>query len=177
MRVHAQMAQELIPGLPDIYDEPFADSSQIPTYLVSKLARQQVTVALSGDAGDELFGGYNRYFVAPPLWKKLNHLPFGARKILGKGLGLIPENAWNTAGAKLLLGSNSFVRMGEKVHNMAERLSYVKDFEGLELSLVSTWANPSSLVKGKNGAMVIEPHSLLNDPLPMPELEQPLPMM
>jgi asparagine synthase (glutamine-hydrolysing) len=176
MRVNAQTAQEVIPGLPDIYDEPFADSSQIPTYLVSKLARQQVTVALSGDAGDELFGGYNRYFIAPPLWKKLNYLPFGVRKILGKGLGLVPESLWDTAGTKLLQGSNRFVRLGEKVHNMAERLSYVKDFEGLELSLVSTWANPSSLVKGKN-AMVIEPHSLLADPLPMREMEQPLPMM
>lgn len=177
MRVDAQMAQDVIPGLPDIYDEPFADSSQIPTYLLSKLARQHVTVALSGDAGDELFGGYNRYFVAPPLWQKLDYLPFEARKVLGKGLGLVPENVWNTAGTKLLRGNNRFVRLGEKVHNMAERLRYVKDFEGLELSLVSIWANPSSLVKDKDGACVIEPNSLLEDPLPMPEMEQPLPMM
>jgi asparagine synthase (glutamine-hydrolysing) len=177
MRVNSKMAQDVIPGLPDIYDEPFADSSQIPTYLVSKLARQQVTVALSGDAGDELFGGYNRYFVAPPLWQKLNYLPFEARKIFGKCLGFIPTNAWDTAGVKLFRGSNRFVRLGEKVHNMAERLSYVKDFEGLELSLVSTWANPSSLVKGKSGAMVIEPSSLLDDPLPIPEMDLPLPMM
>jgi asparagine synthase (glutamine-hydrolysing) len=177
MRVTAKMAQDLIPSLPDLFDEPFADSSQIPTHLVSKLARQQVTVALSGDAGDELFGGYNRYFVAPSLWQKLNYLPFEARKILGKGLGFVPESVWDTAGTKLLRGTNRFVRLGEKVHNMAERLLHVKDFEGLQLSLVSTWADPSSLVIDQYGASQIEPPSIFDDLLPIPDMDQPLPMM
>lgn len=177
MRVTAQMAQDVIPGLPDIYDEPFADSSQIPTHLVSKLARQHVTVALSGDAGDELFGGYNRYFVAPSLWHKLNYLPFEARKILGLALGFVPEGLWNTAGTKLLRGNNRFVRLGEKVHNMAERLRHVKDFDSLQLSLVSAWTNPSSLVIDKYGVSVKEPASLLDGPLPLADMVQPLPMM
>ena len=76
--VSPQHAQEVIPRLPMLYDEPFSDSSQIPTFLVSQLTRRNVTVSLSGDAGDELFGGYNRYFVMMNLLRKLKHLPLYA---------------------------------------------------------------------------------------------------
>jgi asparagine synthase (glutamine-hydrolysing) len=177
LNINAQMAQAIIPSLPEMYDEPFADSSQIPTHLVSKLARENVTVALSGDAGDELFGGYNRYLIAPPLWKKLSLLPFAGRKILGRGLASVPESVLSTAGSKLLNGRNGVVRLGEKVHNMAERLRCVQNFDDLSLSLLSNWSNPSELVIDELGESVNEPPSLLSDPLPWLKMDQSLAMM
>ena len=81
-------AREVLPLLPSIYDEPFADSSQIPTYLVSRFAREQVTVALSGDGGDELFGGYNRHVIGPALWNRLSHIPRPVRALARPFAGL-----------------------------------------------------------------------------------------
>src|SRR5437764_14776846 len=79
-------AMDVIPQLAEMYDEPFADSSQIPTYLVSKLTRQHVTVALSGDGGDELFAGYTRYFRQSGLWQAIDAAPQGLRTMTASGL-------------------------------------------------------------------------------------------
>lgn len=177
MRVTAQMAQDVIPTLPWMYDEPFADSSQIPTHLVCRAARQHVTVALSGDAGDELFGGYNRYFWGPRIWNRLSVLPAPARKLLGSALAAVPVTGWNALGVTLLGRGDGVIRLGDKVHKLADRLSHVHDMQGLYRSLVSEWTDPASLVLGENGVTLTEPPSLLDDPLPLHDMEQPLPMM
>jgi asparagine synthase (glutamine-hydrolysing) len=92
LMVTAQDAQAVIPRLPSLYCEPFADASQVPTFLVSQLARQQVTVSLSGDAGDELFGGYDRYRWA----QRIAQVPLALRRICGAGLRALPAEAWAT---------------------------------------------------------------------------------
>ena len=92
--VTAKDALDVVPLLPTMYDEPFADSSQIPTFLVSQLARDSVTVALSGDGGDELFAGYNRHVWAERVWGGMRWIPYPARKALGRGLMSISPDAW-----------------------------------------------------------------------------------
>lgn len=177
MRVTAQMAQSVISNLPDLYDEPFADSSQIPTHLVSQLARQNVTVALSGDAGDELFGGYSRYFWVPRIWSRLSILPTPVRKYVGQALAAVPVDSWDYLSSTVFGNSLGVTRLGDKVHRMADRMRQVKSMDELYRSLVSEWADPADLVLGENGEPVIEPNSLLDLPLPLPDMLQPLPMM
>lgn len=115
----ARDALDVIPKLPTMYDEPFADSSQIPTYLVSRLARQAVTVALSGDGGDELFGGYNRHVWGPPIWSTLKRLPVSARKTLARSLLALSPVRWDRVfevAAPLL---PDIRRPGQQVHKLA----------------------------------------------------------
>lgn len=90
----AKEASHLVPDIPQWYDEPFADSSQLPTYLVSKVAKRHVTVALSGDGGDELFAGYTRYHTGYTMWNSLSKCPHGLRKILGFSLEKTPPGVW-----------------------------------------------------------------------------------
>ena len=178
LRATAQTAQDLITNLPWIYDEPFADSSQIPAHLVSKAARQHVTVALSGDAGDELFGGYNRYFWGPRIWNRLGHLPPVLRRALGTGLQSLSVPLWNTLGAPFMSKRDGVARLGDKVHKLADRLQHVNNLNDLYRSLVSEWSDPAVLVRNAEGGVVVEPANLLDDPMPSHGLEQyPLPMM
>jgi asparagine synthase (glutamine-hydrolysing) len=96
--VTPQQAMEVIPRLPSLYCEPFADSSQIPTFLVSQLAKQHVTVSLSGDAGDELFCGYNRYQITEQMWRKLALVPAPLRALAAKGITALSPTAWEGGG-------------------------------------------------------------------------------
>lgn len=144
--MHSVEVQALIPQLPEMYDEPFADSSQIPTHLVCKAARQQVTVALSGDAGDELFGGYNRYFWGPRIWNRLAWMPYPVRQVLGKALLAVPATKWDGLGGKL-----GVVRPGEKLNKLGRAIKGVHNLDDLYMRLVSEWQDPGSVVKGTGG--------------------------
>jgi len=150
MRVSAAHAQAVIPLLPAIYDEPFADSSQIPTHFLSREARQEVTVALSGDGGDELFGGYNRYFWWPRIWSKVVWLPYPVRQALGAAIATLPAAGWDAFGASLstlLLGTPGIHRLGEKAHKLAVRLREVRSIDDLYWSLVTEWQDPADVVR------------------------------
>ncbi len=148
--VTAREAMAVIPELPSIYDEPFADSSQIPTLMISRLARQQVTVALSGDGGDELFGGYERYFWGLRLWSRCAAIPRFARQGLSRSAKAIPQQTWDRAYAlmePLLPTSRRFARPGYKIHRAAD-LALAASPAELYRDLISHWKDPASLVIG-----------------------------
>lgn len=146
--VTSQQAMDVIPRLPAMFDEPFADSSQIPTYLVSQLARQHVTVSLSGDAGDELFGGYNRYFWARSIWNRLKLLPMPLRSVMSTGLQSVSPTAWDKvykSAAFLLPPRLRQKHLGDKVHKLAQILESNQP-EDVYYNLVSHWRDPSQVV-------------------------------
>jgi len=158
-------ARRVIPLLPDLYDEPFADSSQIPMYLVCRAARQQVTVALSGDGGDELLGGYNRYIRGPGLWKRLSKVPKPLRQVSGYAAQALPEKTWDMIGGAynhLRHGSAGISGLGTKVHRLSERLRVTDSLDDLHRNMASTWIEPETVMAGN----VSEPQSHLDDPLP-----------
>ncbi len=95
LTVSAQDALDVVPKLPSIYDEPFSDCSQIPTYLVSHMARKHVTVALAGDGGDEVFGGYNRHVWSPRIWEAMKWFPVGVRKRLAQVMLAVGPRGWD----------------------------------------------------------------------------------
>jgi len=140
-------AMEVIPLLGKMYDEPFADSSQIPTFLVSKMAKQHVTVSLSGDAGDELFCGYNRYLLAD-AWKKIEHVPFALRKGAGQLIQTLSTSTWDA----IFQQANKIKRfpsnMGEKLDKLAKRLQCIDGANELYYSLVSETNQPEKIVIG-----------------------------
>jgi asparagine synthase (glutamine-hydrolysing) len=159
--VTPDQAQAVIPRLPDLYDEPFADSSQIPTFLVAQLARRHVTVALSGDGGDELFGGYNRYFWGRNLWRRFGWMPRGMRGAAASGMTWLSPQSWDRvfSGLGPLLPSPlRQPQAGSKLHKLAGIIR-VRDPEELYLGLVSHWADPAAVVKGAR-----EPPTALSDP-------------
>jgi asparagine synthase (glutamine-hydrolysing) len=143
-----QEALAVVPKLPQIYDEPFGDSSQIPTFLVSQLARRHVAVSLSGDAGDELFGGYNRYRWGEAVRRSVGWLPQTGRKALSGAITAVAPAAWDGVVGTLSLALPQRVRpkaAGDKLHKLA-RLLGEEDETQFYQALVSLW--PSDLVIG-----------------------------
>jgi asparagine synthase (glutamine-hydrolysing) len=139
-------ALALVPRLPSIWDEPFSDSSQLPTFLISELTRRHVKVSLSGDAGDELFGGYNRYFMVPRIWRGMSRVPYRVRRLLAGALRA--PLAARTASAIL----SPFPRY--RTLNLRDRLPKVAEVvaersrEAVYRRLISHFTDPASLVVG-----------------------------
>ncbi|VUX54847.1 Asparagine synthetase [uncultured Woeseiaceae bacterium] len=141
-------ALAVIPKLPTIYCEPFSDSSQIPTYLVSAMASDHVKVALSGDGGDELFGGYNRYLLAQSVWTRMQRFPKPARRVVAALLKSASAAGWDRVFAvagKLLPESLQLRTPGEKAHKLAGVL-LADDGASFYRNLVSHWQDPASIV-------------------------------
>lgn len=159
--VSAKDSMDVIPELPHLYDEPFADSSQIPTYLVSKLAREHVTVALSGDGGDELFAGYNRHRLASTMWPKVNKLPIIARRSFSKSLYCFTPTQLDKLN-KVLPDSMRMRQLGDKLHKVANVLSAKNDLS-LYKGLVSQFDYPEKIVKGVKSISILEDIRLSDD--------------
>ena len=135
-------AQAVVPRLGAMYDEPFADSSQLPTFLVSEMARRHVTVALSGDGGDETFGGYNRYLWSGRVACANARLPLGLRRLLAGAVTSVSPPVWDRFGG-LLRQRNA----GDKLHKLAGLL----DADGppeIYRRLISQWQDPAEIVVG-----------------------------
>lgn len=156
-------AMAVIPKLPTIYDEPFSDSSQIPTYLVSQLARRDVTVSLSGDGGDELFCGYNRYVLGYRVWQKLRFLPLVARRFLAAILNRAPGHTLDAL-QRQLPKRFQVPNLADRLPKLAEVLAH-RDGQSFYRTLVSHAKNPDQLVLGAT-----EPNTILNRPDRLPAL-------
>lgn len=158
LRVTADTAVAVIPGLPALYDEPFADSSQIPTYLLASLAREHVTVALAGDGGDELFGGYHRYFLACAIWQRLAWLPVPVRALMAQALASFPPAGIDrvlSGLARLLPQLALPAHTGDRLNKGAELLR-ARSADDLYTRLISYW-RPAPLVNGARPASVPSP--------------------
>ena len=141
--VTAREAQEVIPKLPRIYDEPFADSSQIPTHLVSAFAREQVKVALSGDGGDELFGGYSRYFTIARAWSALRRAPAPLRAAIAGPLSRVPPAAWDRIGRRPYFGI--------KARKALRTIAPARSLDQVFAAFLDEWSEQGSPVLGENG--------------------------
>jgi len=149
---HKDLLNE-IPNMHKIYDEPFADSSQIPTYLLSKFARTKVKVSLSGDGGDELFGGYNRYLWGEKVWLWIKYVPIPMRIVISKFLLLFSENFLNKLEKpinKFLLGNLSISNMSEKVKKLHSKINASRNFNEFYLNIISEWSNLNEILIEKN---------------------------
>ena len=161
--VTPQQALDVIDLLPNLYCEPFSDSSQIPTLLISKLARQHVTVSLSGDGGDELFCGYNLYQLTSSLWRKLSLVPVPLRALAAKGIVSISPAKWSYM-AQIIPGAARYSAAGDKLHKGAGVLAS-RTVDDLYLGMISHLRDPAEWVIGGKEPLtqLSRPHSDLNE--------------
>jgi asparagine synthase (glutamine-hydrolysing) len=166
--VSADDALGVIPRLPKMFCEPFGDSSQIPTFLVSQMAKQYVTVALSGDGGDELFGGYNRYMAAQKVWGPVQRLPVFVRKCGAASLRTLTPAQWDRLFQTLspILPKRARLSIpGEKARKLADVLS-LTDGHAFYRQLTSHWNDPASVVINGN-----EPETLISNSSDWPKTD------
>ena len=159
----------IIPRLADWYDEPFADSSQVPTFLVCELTRRHVTVSLSGDGGDELFAGYNRYLYATSLMRAVQPFPVPVREAAARVLMAVPPRLWEAA-ARVLPRRWRVSQPATKAQKLATLLRQTP--QGIYLGLVSHWQEPAQLVRGAE-----EPRGVLWDDAPSTLFRDPVERM
>ena len=143
--IDSKMSLDIIPDLPNIYDEPFADASGLPTYLLSKMTRDKVTVSLSGDGADELFGGYERYFKGINYWSTINKIPLSVRRNIKNLLLSFSNDFYERVNSKYF----NTGKLGYKIHKIARGLDVNNSSEFLE-RMVSIWDAPTNLVLGGN---------------------------
>lgn len=168
--VDPQTAMEVVPSLPTIYDEPFADSSQIPTFLISRLARQQVTVALSGDGGDELFAGYDRFRFHDRVGKYLNAVPRSVRDPIGRRIQSVDPIVWDRLGQQLGRATGGRARRFVTPSRMQKlaRLLQLSDERARYVALLSLWNDPAGVVNGaESPTLLTQPDAWLDaeDPI------------
>ncbi|MET0395661.1 MAG: asparagine synthase (glutamine-hydrolyzing) [Longimicrobiaceae bacterium] len=157
-------AMEVIPSLPSLYDEPFADSSQVPTFLVSQLARRSVTVSLSGDGGDELFGGYNRYFLGRRVWDRIRPVPRPLRRAAAGLVTRVAPAHWDRVN-RMLPARLRQPQLADRLRKAAEVVG-APDPEAIYMRLVSQWMDPTALVPGS-----VEPLTTVTDRGAWPRLD------
>jgi asparagine synthase (glutamine-hydrolysing) len=158
--VTARDGLDSIPSLAHLWDEPFADASQIPTLLVSRMARRDVTVCLSGDGGDELFGGYSRYLWTRDTWRRIGWVPLRLRRALAAAVTTISPSAWDRMLApfgRLLPGPLAVANPGDRLHKAIDILAGESP-EALYRRALSHWKDPAALAIGAT-----EPGSVLTD--------------
>ena len=147
--VTPEEALAIIPDLPSIYDEPFADVSAIPTCILSQITRAKVSVSLSGDAGDELFAGYNRYLGAAKTWRKLGSVPLLARGAFSSLVQAVPPERWDTIADRLHMfvpKNKRYKAVGNKLHRLAKSVKARNAQEFYEL-LTAKWPDPQSVLQ------------------------------
>ena len=147
--VSANDGLALVEDIPRYWDEPFADSSQIPSLFVAKMARQKVTVCLTGDGGDELFCGYNRYFASAHFWSLQQHVPYFLRKIAGETIAMISPRVWQGSYLfykRLMHDNRTQANVGLKIHKLAGLICMSSKYEAYRY-LMSYWQEPGDIMK------------------------------
>ena len=166
----AEQTRSIIPDLSNFYDEPFADSSQVPTYILAKMTREHVTVSLSGDGGDELFAGYNRYTAISNIWSKISYLPIPVRNMLAKLITILPTSKLDTIFkliSPLIPDNYKQQNFGAKLHKCAGILGCASE-QDMYSNLISHWFDKDTIVpQAKNTDLLLADLSkeLTNQPL------------